>query len=196
MLTVIKPVVEKALQPVGRLLKGVDPNLISLLGLIFPVLFFACVLQGWYLLALVAFIFLAVDLLDGMVARYANKVTPFGSLLDSTIDRFADFTVIAVFGFAGIVRWNIVLPLLLASFMISYIRSRIELASDKKISGAVGLVERTERMLTVFVGLLLYAIFPHAQWGGFNIAELLFLALTLASIYTVGQRAAFAYKKL
>jgi archaetidylinositol phosphate synthase len=196
MLTVLKPVVEKALQPVARLLKNVNPNAISLLGLLFPVLFFLCVMHELYALALVVFIFNGVDLLDGMVARATGKVTAFGGFLDSTIDRFADFTVIAAFGFAGIVRWNIIVPLLLVSFLISYIRSRIELAAQGKVTAAVGLVERTERLITVFVALLLYAIFPDITLWSLNLAEIALLILTALSVFTVGQRVMFAYKKL
>jgi phosphatidylglycerophosphate synthase len=99
-------------------------------------------------------------------------------------------------GFAGIVRWNVILPLLLLSFLISYIRSRIELAAQNKISAAVGLIERTERLLTVFLGLFLYMLFPDFSVAGFNIAEVAFLVLTVLSAYTVGQRVQFAYKKL
>lgn len=196
MLTTIKPVVEKTLQPVARLLKNVDPNAISLLGLIFPVLFFLCVMNELYWLALVMFVFNGVDLLDGMVARASGKVTAFGGFLDSTIDRFADCAVIAAFGFAGIVGWNIVLPLIVASFMISYIRSRTELAAMGQLKAAVGLIERTERLIAVFLALLLYIIFPDFTLWGLNIAGLIFVALTALSVYTVGQRVAFAYKHL
>jgi len=196
MLTIIKPVVEKGLQPVARLLKNVNPNTISLLGLVFPVLFFILVMKGHYAWALAGFIFIGVDLLDGLVARAANKVTAFGGFLDSTIDRFADFTVISVFGFAGIARWSIVVPLLLLSFLISYIRSRTELAAKNKLVAAVGLIERTERMMIVFIGLLLFMFFKSFHLWGFNIAELSLLLLSILSAYTVAQRIMFAYQKL
>lgn len=196
MLTVIKPVVEKTLQPVARMLQNVNPNAISLLGLLFPVLFFLFVMNEVYALALVAFLFNSVDLLDGMVARASGKVTAFGGFLDSTIDRFADCTVIAAFGFAGIVGWNIIVPLIVISFMISYIRSRTELAAKGQLSAAVGLVERTERLLAVFLALLLYLLFPDAALWGFNVAEIILIMLTALSVYTVGQRVAFAYKHL
>lgn len=196
MLTTLKPVVEKTLQPIARLLKDVSPNTLSLLGLLFPVLFFICVIHGQYWWALVVFIFNGVDLLDGMVARANNKVTAFGGFLDSTIDRFADFVVIAAFGFAGIVSWKIVLPLLLASFLISYIRSRIELAANNTIRAAVGIIERTERLIFIFVGLLLYQLFPQATIYGLNLAEASFILLIVLSAVTIWQRVAFAYKNL
>jgi archaetidylinositol phosphate synthase len=146
--------------------------------------------------ALVTFVFLAVDLLDGMVARASGRVTAFGGFLDSTIDRFADFTVIAVFGFAGIVSWSIVAPLLLLSFLISYIRSRTELAAKGKLVAAVGLVERTERLIVIFLALVLQLLFPGTTLWELNLAELAFVVLGILSAYTVGQRILFAYKNL
>lgn len=196
MLGFLKPVTEKALQPVARPFKNVNPNLITLLGLLFPVLFFIAVVHEMYAAALVAFIFNAVDMLDGIVARSQQKVTAFGGFLDSTVDRFADFTVLVAFGFAGIVQWGIVLTLVMLTYLISYIRSRTELAANGKLVANVGIMERTERLLCVFAGLLLYAIWPHANIHGQNIMSLMFLAITLLSAITVAQRIVFAYKKL
>lgn len=196
MLGFLKPVTEKALQPVARPLKNVNPNLITLLGLLFPILFFIAVIHGMYALALVVFIFNAVDMLDGIVARSQQKVTAFGGFLDSTVDRFADFTVLVAFGFAGIVQWGIVLTLVMLTYLISYIRSRTELAANGKLVANVGIMERTERLLCVFGSLILYAIWPHTNIHGQNIMSLMFLIIILLSAITVAQRIVFAYKKL
>jgi archaetidylinositol phosphate synthase len=197
MLTTFKPIAEKSLKPLAHLLRNTSPNLISLTGLIFPVLFFVFLMNEWYALALITFIFNGMDMLDGMVARAQGKVTAFGGFLDSTIDRFADFTVLVAFGFAGLVRWEIVLPLVLLTYLISYIRSRTELAAkDKNLVASVGLVERTERLILVFIGLLFYAIFPSTTLAGQNIITLTFLVLAVLSAITVGQRVVFAYRKL
>lgn len=149
-----------------------------------------------YLLALVAFIFNGLDMVDGLVARAQNKVTAFGGLLDSTVDRFADFTVLAAFGFAGLVSWEIILPVVLLTYLISYIRSRTELAANGTLVASVGFMERTERLLLVFAGLSLYAVAPGTLLGNFNILEIMFVLLGILSAITVGQRIAFAYKKL
>ncbi len=197
MLSIIKPKTEKLLQPVAQLLRHVDPNLITLLGMIFPVLFFIFVMKGWYLLALIAFVFNALDLLDGLVARAHNKVTAFGGFLDSTVDRFADFVVIVAFGFAGLVNWYIVLTLVLFTYLISYIRSRTELAAkDSNLVANVGIVERPERLITIFIGLAIYALWPHTEFIELNLASITFLALIAGSAFTVAQRIAFAYKNL
>lgn len=196
MLTTIKPIAEKSLRPLAAIFKDINPNVISLFGLLFPILFFICVYQELYVLALVVFVFNGVDMLDGMVARMSGKVTAFGGFLDSTIDRVADFTVIAVFGFAGLVGWNIILPLLMFTYLISYIRSRTELAAKGTLVASVGFLERTERLIGVFIGLLLYAIFPDAQLGNQNILGITCVILLILSVFTVGQRVAFAYQKL
>lgn len=196
MLSFLKPQTEKALQPIARVFRNVNPNTITLFGLVFPVLFFICVVQGQYWLALVVFIFNAVDLLDGLVARAQNKVTAFGGFLDSTIDRFADFTVIVAFGFANIVPWEILLPLVMFTYLISYIRSRVELAAKGTLTANVGIMERTERLVVIFVGLLIYALFPDAELLGQNLMSLACIVVLALSVVTVGQRVAFAYKKL
>ncbi|HSX00533.1 MAG TPA: hypothetical protein VLH38_05865, partial [Patescibacteria group bacterium] len=89
-----------------------------------------------------------------------------------------------------------VLTLVMLTYLISYIRSRTELAANGKIVANVGIMERTERLLCVFVGLLLYAIWPHANTHGQNIMSLMFLIIILLSAITVAQRIVFAYKKL
>lgn len=196
MLSVLKPITEKSLQPIAHLLRNVNPNSITLLGLIFPVVFFVLVQHEMYALALVVFILNAVDMLDGLVARAQNKVTAFGGFLDSTIDRVADFVVIAAFGFAGIVEWSLILPLILLTYLISYIRSRTELAANNKLVANVGIMERTERLITLFIGLAIYALWPHASIAGQNLMAITVLILIILSAITVGQRVAFAYKKL
>lgn len=198
-MTTFKPVAEKAIQPLALLFKHTNPNVVTFFGMIFPALFFWFVLEGWYVAALVVFVLNLVDMLDGAIARQQNKVTAFGGFLDSTIDRFADFTVLAAFSFAGIVSWNIMAPLLLLSYLISYIRSRTELAAKGQIQASVGIVERTERLVCVFLALLLYAIFPDFEAGGslnLNLAEILLIVLSVFSFVTVVQRVWFAYKHL
>lgn len=199
MLTVFKPKAEKALQPIATLLKNSNPNALSALGLVFPVLFYLFLINDMYVLALITFIFNAVDMLDGMVARATNKVTAFGGFLDSTIDRFADFVVIAAFGFAGIVSWGIILPLIMLTYLISYMRSRTELAalgSGVKLTASVGIIERTERLVAIFIGLLGYTLIPSVHILDFNVMEMVCLILMVLSVITVYQRTMFAYQKL
>jgi archaetidylinositol phosphate synthase len=196
MLSAIKPTVEKSLKPLAYPLRKVNPNLITLLGVIFPVLFFVCIERGLYGLALVALALSATDMLDGLVARAQNKVTAFGGFLDSTVDRFADFVVLVAFGFAGVVSWRTTLTLVLLTYLISYIRSRTELAAKGNLVASVGIMERPERLIALFIGLALYAIWPKTEVHGLNFIALIFLLLIVLSAITVWQRILFAYRKL
>jgi archaetidylinositol phosphate synthase len=195
MLSYKKASVEKYLEPLVGLFKNVNPNLLTLLGSIPSLLFFVFLNFHWYVLALIAFVGNIFDLMDGMLARKYNKVTAFGGFLDSTLDRVSDFFIITAFAFAGIVRWEIVAPLLLFSFLISYTRSRGELANHS-ISFAVGIIERTERLVLTITALLLYIVFPNIIFWGFNIAEIVFAILVMLSFYTFLQRVMHAYKNL
>jgi archaetidylinositol phosphate synthase len=195
MLTKTKPTVEKILEPLIAPLSKANPNLLTVLGSIPPLVFFVAVLSGNYILALIAFVGNLFDLLDGMVARKYKKVSAFGGFLDSTLDRVGDFLLITPFAFAGIVGWELAAPLLLFAFLTSYIRSRGELAKPS-VSFAVGIIERTERLILIFVALLLYTIFPNLVLAGFNIMEISFMFLGILSLYTVGQRIYYAYKHL
>jgi phosphatidylglycerophosphate synthase len=195
MLSDKKPMAEKLLMPFVLPLRRVNPNVLTLLGSIPSLLFFVFLLNHWYVLALIAFVGNIFDMVDGMIARKYNKVTAFGGFLDSTMDRIADFLMITAFAFAGIVRWEITAPFLLFSFLISYTRSRGELAKPS-VSFAVGLIERTERLFLTIFALIAYMIFPTFNLGGLNTAELVFIGILLLSIYTSFQRIIHAYKKL
>ena len=195
MLTSYKKTAESLLEPAVKPLTKVNPNLLTLLGSIPSLLFFVAILSHHYIFALLTSVLQLIDLLDGMVARRYHKVSNFGGFFDSTMDRVADFLIITAFAFGGIVRWEIVAPLLLFAYLTSYMRSRGELA-NRSVSFAVGIVERTERLLLLFLGLLLYILFPSVNVSGFNSAELLFLLITLLSTYTVYQRFMHAYKNL
>lgn len=195
MLSNQKPFVEKILTPLVKPLSGVNPNVLTLVGSIPSLLFFVFMINHWYFLALIAFAGSIFDLLDGMIARKYNKVTAFGGFLDSTLDRISDFLIISSFAFAGIVNWAIAAPLLLFSFLVSYTRSRGELAKPS-ISFAIGLIERTERLALIILALILYMVFPNTTLSNFNLAESIFLILVVLSFYTFLQRIIYAYKKL
>lgn len=195
MLSKNKSTAEKIIEPLVKPLSKVNPNVLTLLGSIPPLVFFVAILNHLYILALIAFVGNIFDLLDGMVARKYKKVSAFGGFLDSTLDRVGDFLIITPFAFAGIIGWELAAPLLLFAFLTSYIRSRGELANPS-VSFAVGIIERTERLLIVFIALVLYILLPTFQLAGFNAIEISFGFLTILSLYTVLQRITHAYKNL
>ena len=104
----------------------------------------------------------ACDMLDGAVARIGGLSTRFGEFLDSTLDRYSDFTVYA--GIAACYCWTdpanvtFVLLAMLAvfnSFMISYTRARAE---DLIESCRVGYWQRGERSAAILIGTFAYNV--------------------------------------
>lgn len=150
-----------ALARAGRALHraGVHPDLISLAG-------FAVVLVGALAIGLgqpraggiVLLLALPLDALDGAVARAMQRTDPFGGLLDSTLDRYADGSIFAALGYYFASHHSrpdlllLALAALVGSYSVSYVRAR---AGEAGLSVKVGLFSRLERSAILLPGLLL-----------------------------------------
>ena len=196
MLSKYKSSFDSFTQSLARRLFWVNPNALTLIGIIPQVLFFILMQSGALLWAAAALAATSLDMLDGTIARANNRVTKFGGFLDSTIDRVSDFIIIAGFYSASIISLNLATILILVSFLISYVRSRAELASNGTIKFDVGFIERPERILFLFLTLILHVLFPNTQILGFALSEFLILILTVLSVFTLFQRILHAYKNL
>jgi CDP-diacylglycerol---glycerol-3-phosphate 3-phosphatidyltransferase len=132
------------------------------------------------------------DIIDGALARSTNRVTKFGGVLDSTLDRLSEASIllglIAYFLFFGgteLYQWIILLIglTLIFSFLVSYIRSRAESAG---IDCQVGIFTRTERIIILALGLLI----------GVNLSVVIALILiAVLSAVTVVQRLAYVHRQ-
>lgn len=160
-----------------------SPNLLTLIGILPPTLFFVLVYTDHYGWAIISSIGFIVDMLDGAVARATGQTTAFGGFLDSTIDRLSDGLIITAFGFAELASWESVISLLILSYLISYTRSRAELAAQGNISLAVGILERTERLVLLVGTLVIYVITQSTY-----ITQWLLWLLVILSLITVIQR--------
>ncbi len=122
------------------------------------------------------------DILDGALARATNRVTRFGGVLDSTLDRMAEalmFVAIAV-AFArdaAVVEVAAASLALIGSFLVSYVRARAEGAG---IDCEVGILTRSERVILLALGLLLSS-FHYVLLGVLG-------AIAVLSFVTAGQR--------
>lgn len=166
MFTKIKEFVRSFLKPLAKRFDDVDPNTLTILGLVVSLvsaLFFA---GGEALTAGVLLLFSGFfDALDGAVARENNRITRFGGFLDSVCDRFADAAIIigAIYGgLAGISPfpgWFIGTFAIVGSLMVSYTRARAEAAGA---SAEVGMGERAVRVILIaagaFLGIVNWAI--------------------------------------
>lgn len=94
------------------------------------------------------------DIVDGRVARATNRVTKFGALYDSALDRYAE--VFVFFGVAyhfvdlGYLWRSVAVCIALGgSMMVSYIRARAE---GLDLECKVGIMQRPERIVLLGLG--------------------------------------------
>ncbi len=148
-------VIEKCLRPLAG--KGVTPNFVSMFSLglsLISAIFYAtgCFFTGGLALLLSGF----TDTIDGSIARITGRSNKFGALLDSTLDRYAEFFVF--FGLLIHFRagWPlyIVIIALMGSIMVSYVKARAESLGSRRV---IGLMQRPERLIMLALGSILNA---------------------------------------
>jgi CDP-diacylglycerol--glycerol-3-phosphate 3-phosphatidyltransferase len=134
------------------------PDVLTWLGFLINVGAALLVAYGHFLaagaLVLAAGLF---DLLDGALARLTNRVSRFGGILDSTLDRLSEAAVLlallVVFARAQRVDSTLLVGVtLLGSLMVSYLRARME---GMGIECRAGLFTRPERVVVLALGLML-----------------------------------------
>lgn len=124
-----------------------------------------------FLLAAVFFAMAAfIDFIDGSVARVTGRATKFGAYLDTITDRYVEFILIAGLFFAGLPSLRIIPSLeigagtfllfyLFGSTMTTYAKAAArekELFEEGELKG--GILERAERLILLFAGILFASI--------------------------------------
>lgn len=143
----------------------ISPNVLTVIGLLISVIAAIEFAIGDLVMGAV-FIMLSgiFDVLDGAVARASGNITPFGGVLDSVCDRYADAVIFAgiIYGsingsiYQGILLqaslWLWCVLALIGSYMVSYTRARAEAAGSTSMN--VGVAERSERLVILVLGAL------------------------------------------
>ncbi len=107
------------------------------------------------------------DSIDGNLARSCGKVSRFGALLDSTVDRYSEFVM-----FFGIIAYFMMMKdyttsvvaffALIGSIMVSYSRARAESLGFEAKSG---FMQRAVRIVFIGAGALFHpALFKLSIW--------------------------------
>ena len=197
----IKSNAYRALNPVIYLLKktGITPNDITTIGFIITIISSIILIIGaelgvrgdakyitWFgVILLFAGVF---DMLDGQLARMTDKISKFGALYDSVIDRYSemimffgicyylishDYFLSSVFAFIAMI----------GSVIVSYVRARAEALG---VECKVGMMQRPERVLTIGISAILYGIISY-YFGDFKISVewFPFSLLENISIFTI-----------
>jgi phosphatidylglycerophosphate synthase len=125
-------------------------------------------MQADFLIAAALFILSAfIDMVDGSVARVTGRVTRLGSYLDTVIDRYIEGIIVfglmfaGLPGFYGIPAYAWIFVYFFGSLMTTYAKAAAkekDLTEGKEIKG--GLLERAERLIILFLGILLAIIEP------------------------------------
>ncbi len=133
----------------------VKPNHLTFLGFVMSIVTAYVFSTGRFRWAGVLLIITGLfDMVDGMVARTMNKVTPFGAFFDSIMDRYSDLIL-----YLGLIIWYgsqdrmnyvvLVGIVMMGSVLTSYARARAECLIPKC---KVGFLERPERIVLLIIG--------------------------------------------
>lgn len=141
----------------GLIRLGLSANAITFVGFLLNIIPTIFIARGQFFVAGLIFLICApLDALDGAVARESGKVTRFGALLDSSLDRYSEALLLGGLAYYMAHRGDeigVILSFvaLAGSVMVSYTRARSEgLGIDNK----VGMLTRVERTAITILGLL------------------------------------------
>ena len=171
-------------RPVARLLArgGVSPNAVTLFGLLVAgVSALLLALGNLWAGGVVVLVSGVFDLFDGALARETGRATPFGALLDSVVDRFAEVVVLlgllVYYLDRSSVEGSVLVYLALAaSLMVSYVRARAE---GLEVECEVGVMTRPERVALLGGGLVL------GHWWSTGLLVILGVLAGLALVTTI-----------
>jgi len=168
----------------------VTPNFLSWAGFILALGAAALIVTGYPLAAgIVVLVAGFFDILDGALARRTKRVTPFGAVLDATLDRLSEgvilLAILAVYAIQpSLLGVLLVGAALISSQLVSYIRARAE-AQGLECKG--GIFTRAERVVILALGLLLSYFTP---------ALTIALAIIVVfSLVTVIQRVVYVWRQ-
>jgi CDP-diacylglycerol--glycerol-3-phosphate 3-phosphatidyltransferase len=167
---------------------GVTANTVTVIGFLLTVTGTVLLAMAQPALALAVLLLGTLsDTIDGQLARAAGGGTRFGGFLDSTLDRLSDAALaiaavqlgastfdpyVQTFGSGAILFWAGLL-LLVASFLVSYIRAKAESLGE---GATVGIAPREARIAIYLIGVAAWAVTGNLQLFAVAVVVAAFLA--------------------
>jgi CDP-diacylglycerol--glycerol-3-phosphate 3-phosphatidyltransferase len=161
MLESLKPFYNKTLKPLALQLGkiGLKPNHLTIAGVLsFAAASALCVFDYWKISLLLVIVGGIFDGLDGVLARETGQQSVFGSILDSSCDRFTEiFLLLGIMitylksSPIDITGTILCFTAISASLMVSYVKARCEGVS---VPCKGGILQRPERIILLSFGLL------------------------------------------
>jgi archaetidylinositol phosphate synthase len=158
---------ENILLPIAKKI-NVNPNLLTLLSLLFTLGSAYYILTSELAIAAVLFLVGAVlDALDGLVAREHNRATKFGAFFDQFADRLNDGVIIIAVMLGGYIGAFIGIVTLFLVILASYMSAVMDSLTGKRIGEAISF--RPLRSGAIFLGLS-FGYIEVAMWAVLFIA--------------------------
>ena len=127
MLQSLRPLLTRILNPLARNL-NINPNIVTVISPFVAALQPMDLQNHNLILGFIAILFSGfLDVVDGAVARYHDRASPFGAFLDSTMDRFADAIIYIGIIFGGYCDWFVGVLAIHSAITVSYARARAEI---------------------------------------------------------------------
>lgn len=150
---------------------GMSPNTWTLLSLVPAVFGFLSIVSGDMFSSLILFALAgAIDAIDGAVARVTGSVTALGGFLDGVIDRYVEVLMyLGILVYLLPVKEMFILPnalwlallifgAIMPSYVTAYSHHRGVITEDVDHRRMEGLIARNERMIILYLGMLLGTI--------------------------------------
>ncbi len=147
--------------PIGRFLESanVHPHVVTFAGLLFSIWSGLLFWKGYIFWGGVILITAgACDVLDGRLARNTQRISRFGGMLDSTVDRYSEVAVfmgLAAF-FHNAFMAAVIIMAIAGSLLTSYVRARAE---GLGVECKIGLMQRPERITFISTGAIIGSLF-------------------------------------
>lgn len=181
----LRGAISKVTSPIASAISrsGIPPNVITFIGFLVSLAAAYAFYRSMPLLgAIVLLLSGFFDIVDGAVARASGRVTKWGGILDSVLDRYSDLAVVGAIAVSGLCNPLVGIAAMIGSVMVSYVRARGEVEQVRM--SAVGLMERAERMVLISATAIL------------GILDIGMLLLALLTNITVLQRLYHVWRSL
>src|SRR5262249_49334179 len=153
---------EQTTIPLGRICLrfGLTPDTLTLISLIIGGLAGYAIARRAFVGGVVLIILMGVaDMLDGATARAGGLASPYGTVLDHVVDRYAEFVILLGVMLSGAVSPAWAMFALFGMVMASYVRARAE-STGLVASCNVGFAGRQEKFVLLCAGMLAQPILP------------------------------------
>lgn len=202
---------KKLIEPLAKVLIsiGLTANAVTVIGTIGTIVVaFVTGITGWLFAgAVVLTLLVLADSLDGSIAKLTTGGTQFGAFLDSTLDRIADWALLAgviVFFILHADWWydisrsspdyiswvgvGAAMVSMMTSFVTSYARARAESVGFEVKNG---IATRADRLVIILVGMAITGLTHHGLWLAIDM-----VLLAVLGVATVFQRVLEARRQM